>query len=81
MKYKVAIKRSDEGFSVSAPGLPDCWSEGAAGSEALENIKSAISEYLAVRDKQLAGSDIREVEVGGAASELGRCPQQPAIGD
>ena len=28
MKYKVALHRSDEGFAVSVPGLPGCWSQG-----------------------------------------------------
>ena len=26
MKYKVALRRTNEGFSVSCPGLPGCWS-------------------------------------------------------
>ena len=29
MKYKVALQRSEEGISVSVPGLPGCWSQGA----------------------------------------------------
>jgi len=28
MKYKVKIKKSDEGYSVWCPGLPGCWSQG-----------------------------------------------------
>ena len=28
MKYKVALKKSKEGYSVSCPGLPGCWSQG-----------------------------------------------------
>ncbi|MDP2954382.1 MAG: type II toxin-antitoxin system HicB family antitoxin, partial [Chloroflexota bacterium] len=28
MKYKVLIQQSEEGFSVSCPGLPGCWSQG-----------------------------------------------------
>jgi predicted RNase H-like HicB family nuclease len=47
MKYKVVLQESDEGFSVSCPGLPGCWSQGASESEALENIEDAIKEYLA----------------------------------
>jgi predicted RNase H-like HicB family nuclease len=30
------------------PGLPGCWSQGATETEALENIRVAIREYLAV---------------------------------
>ena len=47
MKYKIALKTTDEGVSVSVPGLPGCWSQGRDEQEALENIKDAIREYLA----------------------------------
>jgi predicted RNase H-like HicB family nuclease len=63
MKYKVALLSSEEGFAVSVPGLPGCWSQGATEAEALENIKHAIEEYLAVVDGELKGAMIREVEV------------------
>lgn len=42
MVYKVALRQTEEGFSVQCPGLPGCWSQGATESEALENIQSAI---------------------------------------
>ncbi len=48
MKYKVALYPSDEGFSVSVPGLPGCWSQGATEDEALQSIEDAIREYLEV---------------------------------
>jgi len=63
MRYRIAVHKSDEGFSVSVPGLPGCWSQGASEAEALENIKDAIREYLTVVDEQLRGEEIREVEV------------------
>jgi len=63
MKYRIAVHKSDEGYSVSVPGLPGCWSQGANEKEALENIKDAIRDYLAVVDEQLRGEDVREVEV------------------
>jgi predicted RNase H-like HicB family nuclease len=63
MKYKIALKHTEEGYSVSVPGLPGCWSEGATESEALANVKEAISEYLAVRGELLQGTEVREVEV------------------
>ena len=63
MKYKIAIHKSDEGYSVSVPGLPGCWSQGATEPEALENIRDAIREYLAVVEEQLKGEEIREVEI------------------
>ncbi len=63
MQYKVALHRSDEGIAASVPGLPGCWSQGATEAEALENIRSAIVEYLAVVDEQLRGQDVRVVEI------------------
>lgn len=62
-KYRVRLQHSEEGFSVSVPGLPGCWSQGRTEEEALENIKDAIREYLAVAEQQLQGSQVREVEV------------------
>lgn len=63
MKYKIALKHSDEGYSVSVPGLPGCWSQGETEVEALENIREAIADYLEVRDELLRDADVREVEV------------------
>ena len=63
MRYRIALHQSDEGFSVSVPGLPGCWSQGATESEAVESIKDAIREYLSVVDEQLRGEDVREIEV------------------
>jgi predicted RNase H-like HicB family nuclease len=63
MKYKIALLETDEGYSVSVPGLPGCWSQGATEEEALQNIQDAIQEYLAARDQLLEGAVIREVEV------------------
>ena len=63
MKYKVLLQRSDEGVSASVPGLPGCWSQGANEQDALENVRSAIQEYLSVVAEQTKGADVREVEV------------------
>ena len=65
MKYKIALQKSDEGFSVSVPGLPGCWSQGATEAEALANIQEAIREYLAARDELLQEAEVREIEVAG----------------
>ena len=64
MKYKIALHKSAEGYSVSVPGLPGCWSQGSTEAEALDNVKDAITEYLAVVDENLEDVDVREVEVG-----------------
>jgi predicted RNase H-like HicB family nuclease len=63
MNYKVRLQKSEEGYSVSCPGLPGCWSQGETEEEALENIRDAIQEYLAVVDELMKGGDVREVEV------------------
>ncbi len=63
MKYKIALQHTDEGFSVSVPGLPGCWSQGATEEEALSNIQDAIREYLEAREELLRDAVIREVEV------------------
>ena len=59
MKYKIALHRSEEGFSVSVPGLPGCWSQGETEEEALVNIQHAIHEYLAVVAEHLRGTAYR----------------------
>jgi predicted RNase H-like HicB family nuclease len=63
MIYKVLLQHSEEGFSVSCPGLPGCWSQGHTEDEALENIRDAIQEYLAAVDDLTRSGDVREVEV------------------
>jgi predicted RNase H-like HicB family nuclease len=63
MKYKIALEESEEGFSVSVPGLPGCWSQGATEEEAVENIQDAIREYLAAVDDLLEGRKVREIDV------------------
>ena len=63
MRYRIALHESDEGYSVSVPGLPGCWSQGASEREAVENIEDAIREYLSVVDEQLRGENVREIEV------------------
>lgn len=65
MKYTVSLRKTDEGFSVSCPGLPGCWSQGRTEEEALAGIAEAIAEYLAAA-AELAKEDqgeVREVEV------------------
>jgi predicted RNase H-like HicB family nuclease len=63
MKYKIALRESEEGFSASVPGLPGCWSQGSSEQEALQNIQDAIKEYLATVEDLLEGATVREIEV------------------
>ncbi|WKZ20070.1 MAG: type II toxin-antitoxin system HicB family antitoxin [Candidatus Jettenia sp. CY-1] len=46
MKYKVNIKKTEEGYAVRVPGMPGCWSQGKTEEEALKNIKDAILHLL-----------------------------------
>jgi predicted RNase H-like HicB family nuclease len=63
MKYKILLEKSEEGYSVSCPGLPGCWSQGETEDEAIENIQDAIQEYLAAIGEMFRDADVREVEV------------------
>ena len=63
LKYKVLLQQSEEGFSISCPGLPGCWSQGQTEQEALENIQDAIREYLEATAETLQDADVREIEV------------------
>ena len=64
MTYPVALRKTDEGYSVSCPGLPGCWSQGATAEEALENIRSAIQEYLAAREEEIfSDPEIQRIEI------------------
>lgn len=47
MKLHIVIEpSSDRGFTVYAPSLPGCFSEGETREEALANIQEAIALYL-----------------------------------
>jgi predicted RNase H-like HicB family nuclease len=66
MRYKIVLQKSEEGYSVSCPGLPGCWSQGATEAEAIENIQVAIREYLTVVEELLQDTpdaEVREVDV------------------
>lgn len=64
--YRVVLHKSEEGYSVSCPGLPGCLSQGETEEEALENIRIAIREYLDVAEELARGKDGKVVEVAVA---------------
>jgi predicted RNase H-like HicB family nuclease len=65
MTYEVKLLKSEEGYAVWCPALPGCWSQGATEAEALENIRDAITEYLAAEaDAPVLRAETRTVEVG-----------------
>jgi len=61
MRYKVSINKNEEGYTVSCPGLPGCWSQGDTEEETLDNIKDAIESYLIVRDELIEEAELRYV--------------------
>ena len=63
MIYKVALLKSDEGYSVTVSGLPGCCSQGESEAQALANIAIAIREYLEVAQELAEEVEAREVEV------------------
>ena len=64
--YRVVLRKSDEGYSVSCPGLPGCWSQGATEEEALANIQIAIREYVDAAEELARNDESRIVEVAVA---------------
>ena len=64
MRYKVNLKKTEEGYAVWCPGLPGCWSQGRTEDEALENIKDAIQSYLETAEELNKDEEHRYVEVG-----------------
>ena len=54
MKYPVILIPSDQGFAVSCPALPGCWSQGRTREEALDNIRDAIRLWLEVAEEDAA---------------------------
>ena len=63
MKYTVVFHRTEEGISVSVPGLPGCWSEGDTEEEALANIQDAIQDYLAAVKEKYQHEETHEIEI------------------
>jgi predicted RNase H-like HicB family nuclease len=61
--YRVVLRHSEEGYSVSCPGLPGCWSQGATEEEALANIQIAIREYVEAVEELAREDESRVVEV------------------
>jgi predicted RNase H-like HicB family nuclease len=62
-KYLITLRQDAEGVAVSCPELPGCHSQGANVDEALENIRSAIAEYLEVWGEPEPKVELRELEL------------------
>jgi len=64
MRYRVNIKKTDEGYAVWCPALPGCWSQGETEEEALENIKDAIQAYLETIEALSKNRESPYMEIG-----------------
>jgi len=74
VKYRVLLIQSPEGFAVTCPALPGCWSHGKTEAEALANIREGIRGRLEARE-EIQGKEapvegtavyVREVELAAA---------------
>ncbi|MBI2925240.1 MAG: type II toxin-antitoxin system HicB family antitoxin [Verrucomicrobia bacterium] len=60
MQYRIRLIQSDDGWAVSCQSLPGCHSQGDTREEAVENIKSAIREWLQVEAEESGVSKVEE---------------------
>ena len=60
MQYPIRLIQSEEGWAVSCPALPGCHSQGATREEAVENIKTAIREWLQVEAVECGAIKVEE---------------------
>ncbi|MFB3139910.1 MAG: type II toxin-antitoxin system HicB family antitoxin [Candidatus Acidiferrales bacterium] len=65
MKLKVVLEPSEDGgYTIYAPSLPGCISEGDTKEEALANIREAIELYLEpTEDDFVADGSLEVVEL------------------
>ncbi len=63
MIYRIVLVKSEEGYSVSCPTLPGCWSQGDTEQEAIDNIREAIGEYKAAFIDTGFQFDVREIGI------------------
>ncbi len=54
MEIKVVLEKQEEGgYTVYAPSLPGCVSQGETREEALKNIKEAVELYLEADENEV----------------------------
>ena len=85
MRYRIAVRHSDEGYSVSVPGLPCCWSQSATDAEAVENIKECAAQTDACMDnlmkhEPLINKDIEKRRMVYTLRNLMLTPEAAEIG-
>lgn len=66
MTFTITIVQDEDGvFIVECPGIPGCVSQGRTREEAVENMRDAIQQCLAVRREQgmPLTIEVRQLEV------------------
>jgi predicted RNase H-like HicB family nuclease len=63
MNYRIRIIETDEGWSVSCLDLPGCHSQGGSRAEALEAIREAIADWLAVELEETGVKSAETLEI------------------
>ena len=68
MKYRVLLHKSDEGYFAVSPHFPTCNAQSSTAEDALEIVRCALQDHLAVREDlrwgDVLGSDnIKAVDV------------------
>lgn len=64
MELTIILEPQEEGgYTVYAPSLPGCVSQGETKEEAIENIKEAIELYLEPDTNELIGFSGEQIKV------------------
>lgn len=64
MNFRVNIEQDESGYYVAeVPALPGCFSQGQTIAEATENIKEAITGWLAVMNDKVLKNNTLSLEV------------------
>jgi predicted RNase H-like HicB family nuclease len=63
MNYRVVITETNEYVAVSCPALKGCHSQGKTKTEALENIRDAIREWLSNAEMEKSIISVTEEDV------------------
>ena len=64
MRYEVVLFKTDEGYAITCPALPGCWSQGTTRDDALENIADAIRMYVDYLSDEAEAEKERLVQEG-----------------
>ena len=63
MNHRIRLIETDEGWSVSCLDLPGCHSQGATREEAIEAIRSAITDWLAAEAEEAGVRSAETLEI------------------